>query len=120
MSYLEMAERVLGERKTQPQFIGCQPRAVDVARLRSRLAELRHRIDKGFEVLRAREEAGKTGGNYPLWLETWERLLDKYTSTADKLASLTGCPIGDCSRMDECKAAPTACPAVGEGNAHAL
>jgi len=94
--------------------------AEEVAKLRSHLAELRTRIDKGFETLCVRESAGKTGRPYTLWLETWRKLLKEYEDTADKLSSLTGCPIGDCHKMGECTAKPAACPAVATGGHNAV
>lgn len=110
MSYLELAERALGQRRRPEEAQESRPKEEEIARLRSRLGELRQRIDKGFEVLRFREQAGKTGHPYPLWLEVWGKLLRECEETADRLASLTGCPIGDCSRMGLYQAARTACP----------
>lgn len=89
--------------------------ADDIARLRPRLAELRQRIDAGFVVLRAREEANNTAHPYPLWLAKWEKLLRQYEATADKLAEITRCPIGDCSRFESCSTAPAPCLTVGPG-----
>lgn len=45
-----------------------------------------------------------------------EELLREYENTADRLAFLTGCPIGDCSRMGEYRATPTTCPVIGRTN----
>ncbi len=42
------------------------------------MATLEARLARGFDVLRQREEAGDTGGEYPRWLAAWLDLLGQY------------------------------------------
>lgn len=118
--YLDLAQRALEEMGGGPQqsehtddaHAVSRRRSEDAYALRSRLAGLRQRLDKGFEVLRAREEANNTTHPYPLWLQTWGKLLREYEVTVNRLADLTRCRVADCGRLEGYASRPTDRPEV--------
>jgi len=57
-----------------------------IAELTARRDALAARLDKGFGLLRAKEEAYDTGAEYEKWLASWLKLEQEYRGVCDQIA----------------------------------
>jgi len=57
-----------------------------ITELTARRDALAVRLDKGFGLLRAKEEAHDTGVEYEKWLAAWLKLEQEYRGVCDQIA----------------------------------